>query len=220
LNDRRDRRGPERRKKAADRRSQPLLDRREWLNQLTGDWDHDLLPGNVRLGKDCYLESTHSFLPFLSRQDPGLVLGDRVAVYGWTKFTSLGDGFIEVGDDSVLAGAHFMCGEQISIGRRAVISYNVLLADSDMHPVAPEPRRRETVALAYHDDSEQRQPGVELRPITVGDDVWIGVAAIILKGVSIGDGARVEAGSVVSRDVPAGVVVAGSPARPVEPDAA
>jgi acetyltransferase-like isoleucine patch superfamily enzyme len=209
-----DARGRNRRHKVADRRRDALLDRREWLNQLTGDWDHDVLPGNVTVGADCYLESTGSFSSFRSARMPGVVLGDRVAVYGWTKFTSVGPGFIEVGDDSVLVGAQLMCTERISIGRRVVISYNVLLADSDMHPVDPGLRRRETVALAYHDASEQRQP-FKVQPITVGDDVWIGSAAIILKGVTIGDGARIHAGSVVSGDVAPGAVVAGSPAAPV-----
>jgi acetyltransferase-like isoleucine patch superfamily enzyme len=209
------RRRTDRRNKVADRRKAHLLDRREWLNQLTGDWDRDLLPANVQVGADCFLESTATFANFRSALEPGLVLGDRVTVYGWTGFTSVGAGFIEVGDDTVLVGATFMCSARISVGRRVVISYHVLLADSDMHPVAPDLRRREAVALAYHDVTEERQP-FDKRPITIGDDVWIGTGAIILKGVTIGDGARVEAGAVVSGDVPAGAVVAGSPARPVE----
>jgi len=209
-----DKRGRERRRKLADRRRTDLLERRDWLNQLSGEWDHDILPGNVRIGKDCYLESTGSFGPFRSALDPGLVIGDRVAVYEGTKFTSAGDGYVEVGDDSILVGAQMWCGERISVGRRVVISYHVLLTDSDMHPAEPEVRRKDTVALAFYNESEERQP-FEKRPITIGDDVWIGPAAIILKGVSIGDGARIAAGSVVPRDVPAGVTVSGNPARPV-----
>jgi acetyltransferase-like isoleucine patch superfamily enzyme len=209
-----DKRRREERRKVADRRGYDLIDRREWLNQLTGDWDPGILPGNVQVGKDCYLESTGSFAPFRSTRTPGLVLGDRVAVYDGTKFTSVGDGYLEVGDDSILVGAHFMCGERITMGRRVVISYNVLLTDSDMHPAEPDRRRKDTVALAYYDESEERQP-FDKHPITIGNDVWIGAAAIILKGVSIGDGARIAAGSVVPRDVPAGATVAGNPARPV-----
>lgn len=51
------------------------------------------------------------------------------------------------------------------------------------------------------------------KPIRVADNVWIGAAAIILPGVSIGEGAVVGAGSVVTRDVPANAIVAGNPAR-------
>jgi len=215
VSERPERRGPERRKSVPDRRGGELLDRREWLNQVTGNWDHDILPGNVHIGSDCYLESTGSFALWKSGTDPGIVIGDRVTIYGWTKFESVGSGFIEVGDDSILVGARLMSSERISIGRRVVVSHHVLFADSDMHPVEPQLRRKETVALAYYDDSERRQP-VDVRPITVGDDVWIGAASIVLKGVTIGEGARVQAGSVVVDDIPAGAVVAGSPARPIE----
>jgi acetyltransferase-like isoleucine patch superfamily enzyme len=49
--------------------------------------------------------------------------------------------------------------------------------------------------------------------VIIGDDVWVGIGAIILKGVTIGQGARIGAGAVVSRDVPAGTGVEGNPAR-------
>lgn len=51
------------------------------------------------------------------------------------------------------------------------------------------------------------------KPVTIGDDVWIGQRALILPGVSIGTGAIVAAGAVVTRDVPPFAVVAGNPAR-------
>ena len=208
---------PNRRRKVADRRSHDLLDRREWLNQLTGQWSPEILPGNVRVGKDCYLESVESFTPVASPRDPAVVIGDRVAIYGWTSFTVGGDGCVEVGDDSVLAGARFMCNAQITVGRRVVISYNVLLTDSDFHPVDPDLRPQEARAISYYGDASDRVP-VERLPIEIGDDVWIGAQAMILKGVSIGPGARVEAGSVVTRDVEAGATVAGSPARAIHPE--
>ncbi len=52
-------------------------------------------------------------------------------------------------------------------------------------------------------------------PVVIGDRVWVGTRAVVLKGVTIGDGAVVAAGAVVSKDVPAGAVVAGIPARQV-----
>lgn len=56
----------------------------------------------------------------------------------------------------------------------------------------------------------------EAKPVTVGDDVWIGQRALILPGVSIGTGAIVAAGSVVTRDVPPFAVVAGNPAKVIK----
>lgn len=63
-------------------------------------------------------------------------------------------------------------------------------------------------------DPTLRKQKLELaKPVRIGENVWIGSAAIILPGVSIGDDAIVGAGSVVTRDVPAGATVMGSPAR-------
>ena len=65
-------------------------------------------------------------------------------------------------------------------------------------------------------DAQTRRRGLEYAlPITVGDDVWIGGAAIVLPGVTIGDRAVIGAGSVVVEDIPADVVAAGNPCRPL-----
>lgn len=62
-----------------------------------------------------------------------------------------------------------------------------------------------------------RAQGLELaRPIVVEDDVWIGGGAIVLPGVRIGRGTTIGAGSVVTRDVPAGVLAVGNPCRVVK----
>ena len=76
--------------------------------------------------------------------------------------------------------------------------------DSSGHPLDAEARR---AGLAAAD--------VDVRPITIGDNVWIGGRAIIHPGVTIGDHAVISAGAVVMNDVPASAVVAGNPARAV-----
>ena len=63
-------------------------------------------------------------------------------------------------------------------------------------------------------DPEQRKAGLEIaKPVTVGDNVWIGAGSVVLAGVTIGDGAVIGAGSVVTRSIPEGVVAVGSPCR-------
>lgn len=63
-------------------------------------------------------------------------------------------------------------------------------------------------------DAERRDTGVEwAEPVTIGNSVWIGGGATILPGVCVGDGAVIAAGAVVTRDVPAGALVGGNPAR-------
>ncbi|HEX2075101.1 MAG TPA: sugar O-acetyltransferase [Geodermatophilus sp.] len=85
----------------------------------------------------------------------------------------------------------------ITIGDDVQIGPNVQLL-TPTHPVEPEPRREKWEAA---------------RPITIGNNVWLGGGAIVLPGVSIGDNTVVGAGSVVSRDLPADVVAVGNPAR-------
>jgi len=85
------------------------------------------------------------------------------------------------------------CGESITIGDRVVISWDCNILDRDYHSI---------------DATEELTA-----PVSIGNGVWIGCRSIILKGVSIGDGAVVAAGSVVTRDVPAHMLVAGNPAQ-------
>lgn len=179
---------------------------------VMGDWDYATLPQNVRLGENCWLERRDSFAKFRSECDPGLSLGDRVRVYTWTSFNVEPTGKVEVGDDSILVGAVFMCAERITIGHRVTVSYNVTFADSDFHPTDPELRRRDAIVNSPEGDRSQR-PLYEAKPIVIGDDVWIGIGAIILKGVQIGEGACVKAGSVVTSNVAPGSTVGGNPAR-------
>ena len=115
--------------------------------EFTGTWSYSTLPGNVHLGHDCHIERRRSFERFRSLQEPGLILGDRVKAYTWTEFNVEPDGVIEIGHDSVLVGALFMCQQRITLGQRILVSYNVTIADSDFHP-HPELRKLDTTALA------------------------------------------------------------------------
>lgn len=72
------------------------------------------------------------------------------------------------------------------------------------------------LAADHPRDAAARAEGLEWgRPVSIGADVWIGGGAILLPGVSVGDGAVIGAGAVVTRPVPAGATVAGNPARPI-----
>lgn len=86
------------------------------------------------------------------------------------------------------------CFNNIRIGNHVYISKGVVIRDSDNHNVL-------------------RGDYVQSKPIIIGDNVWIGMRAIILKGVTIGDGAIVAAGAVVTKDVPPNSVVGGVPAK-------
>ena len=87
----------------------------------------------------------------------------------------------------------------ITIGRDCQIGPNVQLL-TPTHPVEPQPRRDKLEAA---------------RPITIGDNVWLGGGVIVCPGVTIGDDSVIGAGAVVTRDIPSGVVAVGNPARVV-----
>jgi maltose O-acetyltransferase len=76
--------------------------------------------------------------------------------------------------------------------------------DLDGHPLDADERR-----------AGQPTPASAVRPVEIGDDVWVGTGALILKGVTVGPRSVVAARAVVTADVPADVVVAGNPARVV-----
>ena len=178
-------------------------------------WVAGPLPDGVVTGDGVEIErNEHTFKRFFSTRRPGLVLGPRVTVYSWTAFSVEPEAIVEVGADSVLVGAQFMCGERITIGERVVISYNCVVADSDFHPHDTRLRREDTIAVSPEGDASRRPPFAS-SPVTIGDDVRIGIGSMVLKGVTIGDGAVVEPGTVVTRDVPAGARVTGNPARAV-----
>jgi len=91
--------------------------------------------------------------------------------------------------------------EKVSIGRGTQIAWGVTICDHD-----------------FHKTYSKGTQNPETAPITIGDDVWIGMDAKILKGVNIGNRAIIAAGAVVTRDVPAHTLVAGVPARIVKRD--
>lgn len=182
------------------------------FGDIIGDWDYSELPPNILLGRDCWLERKSSFAAFRSERQPGLVLGDRVRVYTWATFNIEETGLVEVGADSILVGPTFMCAERIVLGARVFVSYQVTIADSDFHPLDPEERKRDAIAVSPFGDRSKRPPFVS-RPVIIEDDVEIGIGAILLKGVRIGHGAQIGAGAVITSDVPPGALMVGNPAR-------
>ena len=185
----------------------------DFFRELTGEWDYSTLPSNVQLGEGCWLERKGSFDRFRSTRNPGLVIGDRVKAFTWATFNIDPTGLVEIGDDCILVGPVFMCHEHIRIGNRVKISYHVTIADADFHPIDPELRKKDAIASRPGGNAEERPPFVS-SPVLIGDDVEIGIGAILLKGISVGAGAVIAAGAVVTRDVSSRSRVCGNPAKP------
>ncbi len=111
------------------------------------------------------------------------------------------------GDHCYVAfGVMFALNERISIGNHVLIAGNSDIQDSDGHPSDPERRMRGETELLEG----------EIAPVTIHDYAWIGRGAHVLKGVTIGRGAVVAAGSSVVTDVPEGAMAMGVPARVIK----
>ena len=178
---------------------------------VPGDWYPGQIPGNIQVGQGCAIDSSFCFKHYFATGECGLQVGEGVTFWR-TSLAVEKAGKIIIGDHCYVSSASLVCAELIVIGDRVLVSGGVTIADSDFHPIAPMQRLADTIALSPIGDRTQR-PRVESRPVFIEDDVWIGVNATILKGVRIGAGSVVEPGAVVTHNVPAGVRVAGNPAR-------
>jgi serine acetyltransferase len=128
-----------------------------------------------------------------------IVLGERVQLHSHFAHSVLATfpgGRLAVGDRTILNyGVDIAATKLVEIGPDCMIGTHVMMLDSDFHDVV------------HH----ERVP--ESRPIIIGAAVWIGNRAVILPGVTIGDGAAIGAGSVVMTDIPARSLAMGNPAR-------
>lgn len=106
---------------------------------------------------------------------------------------------LTIGHHVGISGSSIAASERIEIGNYVLIGSGCLITDSDAHPVDPE---------------ERRAGGqVRTKPIVIEDDVFIGARTVVLKGVRIGGGSVIGAGSVVTHNIPSMVIAAGNPCR-------
>lgn len=125
--------------------------------------------------------------------------------------------------EECLIHSPFHCdfGTQISIGDRFVGNFNLTILDEAPVGIGNDVFIGPNVGIYTVQHAllpEQRNAGImRARPVRIGDNVWIGGNVTVLPGVRIGDGAVIGAGSVVTHDIPAGMVAFGNPCRPVRP---
>jgi len=134
-------------------------------------------------------------LPSVENRGGMIELGN-CGLFNGVRFECWQDATIRVGDGTYLnRGVEIVAARSVTIGRDCKIARDVIVMDTDQHELPGQ--------------------GLIVAPVVIGDRVWIGARAIVLKGVTIGDDAIIAAGAVVTRDVPAGATVAGVPAKPL-----
>jgi acetyltransferase-like isoleucine patch superfamily enzyme len=155
-------------------------------------------PRNIMLGSRCCV-SRHATLRANTAREPGIRLGDRTHI-GEYSLVAANRGWVNIGDDSWV-GSH--CSIQgnggVSIGNHVMIA-SLCAINTVSH-------RSDRLDLPMN------QQGTYCDPVIIEDDVWIGIGAIILQGVRIGQGSIVAAGAVVNRNLPPNSIAMGVPAR-------
>lgn len=145
--------------------------------------------------------------------------------YAWAGKLALHDGGrMELGDRNVLQSGYDFDAKSglISIGSRNFFNKNVKIVCFDKVEIGDDCLIADAVHFYDHDhrfDDPRvliREQGYCVRPIRVGNNVWIGARAIVLKGVTIGDGSVIAAGSVVTQDIPARAIAGGIPAKVIK----
>lgn len=174
-------------------------------------WTHGPLPSNVEAGPNTVLTADYAFKRFRTREPGALVIGSHCTMDG-VHFAVGEKGRVRIGDYCYFTNAILLCELELCIGDYVVIGWNTTLADTDFHPLAPASRIADAVACSPLGQGRPR-PDILMRPVVIENDVWIGPNATILKGVRIGAGSWVEAGALVTRDVPRESRVFGNPAQ-------
>lgn len=154
-------------------------------------------------------------LPIVQKTTGSFIsIGARAVLCSRSEYTALGvsrpiilramtpAARIAIGNDVGLSGTSICANESVRIGNECLIGADVIICDTDFHPLESLDRR-------YSND------GVKSASVDIGDNVFIGARSIILKGVTIGNNSVIGAGSVVSSNIPANAVAAGNPCKVV-----
>lgn len=152
-----------------------------------------VINGRFRLGQN-WNGITHSKSSLTAKQNSKLIVNGNFSCYEGCIITIEENAILKLGDGYINSNSKIYCSDQITIGDGVAISEEVVIRDSDNHKLIYE--------------------GYEMtRPVSIGNHVWVGFRAVILKGVTIGDGSIIAANALVTRDVPPNCLAAGIPAR-------
>ncbi|MBK9048512.1 MAG: acyltransferase [Bacteroidetes bacterium] len=154
-----------------------------------------------------YLRNVTAGSIVMCRKKPSLNISGTLIIGNGTKLwsvinrvriSSFRGAVVIIGENTFINGARIAAKKKISIGNNVHIAPEVIIMDSDFH------------------DATDLDASGKSAEVIIGNHVWISTRAMILKGVTIGDGAVVAAGAIVTKDVPPYTLVAGIPARHIK----
>lgn len=144
-------------------------------------------------------------------------IGENCQIFGSFIF-EIEQGKMTIGSRTFIGGGMFICINEIQIGNDVMFSWGCTVVDNNSHSHIWSDRKNDVLDWKRGLDENKigaykNWKNVKSAKIIIKDKVWIGFNSIILKGVTIGEGAIIGAGSVVTKDVPDWTIVAGNPAK-------
>lgn len=153
--------------------------------------------GSLRVGKKWHAFDNYALKTFVGVASNGEIkVHGNFSIYRGCRISVRSGGVLTLNSGYMNYGVHIDCGSEITIGSDVIIAEEVIIRDCDEH----------TIRIAEHQRNDSK-------PINIGNHVWIGQKAMILKGVNIGNGAIIGAGAVVTKNVPEYSIVVGNPAK-------
>ncbi len=161
------------------------------------DWYHMPIPENVHIGKETWIHSAYAFSKYKSKRKIGVKIGSNNTINIPLLQTGT-NGEIKIGNYCTFVQPIIHTDKKIIIGDYALVAYGVIISDSGF--LIP-PQVETTI---------KKKNNVSIR---IGNNVWIGIKALILEGADIGDNSIIGAGAIVNFKVPKNSIVVGNPAR-------
>ena len=152
-----------------------------------------MINGKLTIGSKENKKSKMETRVSLNKNSAFIVNGDFSIGVG-TDIRVFENGKLELESGYINGYTQIVCANSIKIGKDTAIAREVIIRDTDAHDIIGKKHEK-------------------VKPVVIGDHVWIGAKAMIMKGVTIGNGSIVAAGAIVTKDVPENCIVAGVPAK-------
>ncbi len=175
---------------------------------------------NVIIGQNTRTEGLNIQLRNPQENKKYLSIGENSSIQGDFIF-EIAAGFIKIGNNTFIGGSTFICVDGIEIGDDVLFSWGCTVVDNNSHSTRWSERKDDVKnwkrgldenKIGFYKDWQN----VKNAKIIIKNKAWIGFNSIILKGVTIGEGAIIAAGSVVTKDVPDWTIAAGNPAKVIK----
>ena len=175
---------------------------------------------NIIIGQNTRTEGLNIQLRNPLENKKYLSIGENSSIQGDFIF-EIASGFIKIGNNTFIGGSTFICVDGIEIGDDVLFSWGCTIADNNSHSTLWSERKDDVKnwkkgldenKIGFYKDWQN----VKTAKIIIKNKAWIGFNSVILKGVTIGEGAIIAAGSVVTKDIPDWTIAAGNPAKVIK----